>query len=134
MGIKGGGFCVLKLFIKREGEGKDNIIAPGIITIGPFSIYLSTAVYRCTEHPIFVCPIIFFGVLNGIISFFYQFHIYISGYVTYRLWPHLRCDQITPRRPLLSITGNNGQIIPKISSDGLYILYTCIMRYVHTLI
>ena len=47
---------------------------------------------------------------------------------------HLRCHQIMPRLPIFSITGNRGEHVQNTCSDGIYILYTCILGYIHTFI
>ena len=102
--------------------------------IGPFLLNPPQGSKDVQINPIFFAHISL-HVLNDRTSFaFYQFHIYYSSYGTYTGGPHLRYHQIMPRRPKISITGKRGEHVQKTCYDGLYILYTCISGYVHTLI
>ena len=66
-----------------------------------------------------------------------QLHFLSISNISFKLWHLHRMTPswVSPNNAKMSIfliTVNGGQHVPKTCSDGLYILYTCILRYVHT--
>ena len=88
---------------------------------------------RCTDDPNFFLPMLFLCLIHDRIRFaFYQEDIYFPSYDTYHIWDVTKSCQIMPRWPKFPMTGKRGEHVQKTCSDGISILYTCILGYVHT--